>query len=278
LLTRAPFSLTRQDELKAEEAAAQARNEEAKTSLDRFATLASKGWTSRAQLNQAQRDGLVAEKTQAAAQKRLEAVGVELAAAQRGVFVGISSNDRPRYMQRADQLEQQVNNLAETLAERDQRLVRLNEKLAEEKARYAVLAAAVTVAPATGNIWETLISPGQQVHRGQELLRVLDCDRAVVTAVVSEAVYNRLQVGSSARFLPRGGREELVGRVTRLTSASPSSVAVRPSALAGETYRVTVSVPKIAEGESCIVGRTGRLNFDDRPLEIAAAANRSALP
>jgi multidrug resistance efflux pump len=113
-----------------------------------------------------------------------------------------------------------------------------------------VLAAAVTVAPATGNIWETLISPGQQVHRGQELLRVLDCDRAVVTAVVSEAVYNRLQVGSSARFLQRCGREELVGRVTRMTSASapPSSFAVRPSALGGETYRVTVSVPKIAEG------------------------------
>jgi hypothetical protein len=71
----------------AEVAAAQARNE-AKTSLDRFATLAS---TSRAQLNQAQRDGSVAEKSQAAAQKRLEAVGVELAAAQRGVFVGTTT-------------------------------------------------------------------------------------------------------------------------------------------------------------------------------------------
>jgi multidrug resistance efflux pump len=274
------LQLEARDELKAELEAAQARNEEAKISFDRFVTLASKGWTSRAQLNQAQRDASIAEKSQAAAQKRLEAVGVEFAAAQRGVFVGVSSNDRPRYMQRADQLEQQVNTLAETLAERDQRLVRLNEQLAGAKARYAVLAAADTVAPAKGNIWETLVSPGQQVHRGQELLRVLDCDRAVVTAVVSEAVYNQLQVGSPARFLPRGGREELVGRVTRLTSASasPSSLAVRPSALTGETYRVTVSVPKIAEGESCIVGRTGRLNFDDVPLEIASAANPGTLP
>jgi multidrug resistance efflux pump len=34
----------RQDELRAELAAAQAKNEEAKTTLDRFATLASKGW------------------------------------------------------------------------------------------------------------------------------------------------------------------------------------------------------------------------------------------
>jgi hypothetical protein len=51
----------RQDELRAELAAAQARNEEANTTLERFATLAGKGWTSRAQLNQAQRDGSIAE-------------------------------------------------------------------------------------------------------------------------------------------------------------------------------------------------------------------------
>jgi multidrug resistance efflux pump len=111
----------RQDELRAELAAAQARNEEANTTLERFATLAGKGWTSRAHLNQAQRDGSIAERSQAAALKRLEAVGVELAAAQRGVFVGIGSGDRPRYMQRTDQLEQQISNLAGTLAERDQR-------------------------------------------------------------------------------------------------------------------------------------------------------------
>jgi hypothetical protein len=36
---------------------------------------------------------MVAEKLEAAAQKRLEAVGVELAVAQRGVFVGIGNND-----------------------------------------------------------------------------------------------------------------------------------------------------------------------------------------
>jgi outer membrane murein-binding lipoprotein Lpp len=45
----------RQDELRAEVAAAQAKNQEAKTSLDRFTTLAGKGWLPRAQLNQAQR-------------------------------------------------------------------------------------------------------------------------------------------------------------------------------------------------------------------------------
>jgi multidrug resistance efflux pump len=210
-------------------AAAQARNEEANTTLDRFATLAGKGWTSRAQLNQAQRDGSIAEKSQAAAQKRLEAVGVELAAAQRSVFVGIGSNDRPRYMQRTDQLEQQISNLTETLAEHDQRLVRLNEQLAAERARYRLLAAADMAAPAKGRIWETPVSPGQQVHRGQEVLRVLYCDRPLITALVGEFIYNQLQVGSPARFLPRGDQQELVGRVIRLSRVSPSNLATHPA-------------------------------------------------
>jgi multidrug resistance efflux pump len=268
----------RQDELRAELAAAQARNEEANTTLERFATLAGKGWTSRAQLNQAQRDGSIAEKSQAAAQKRLEAVGVELAAAQRGVFVGIGTGDRPRYMQRTDQLEQQISNLTETLAERNQRLARLNDQLAGERARYGLLAAAEVAAPAKGRIWGTPVSPGQQVHRGQEVLRVLYCDRPLITALVSESIYNQLRVGSPARFLPRGDQQELAGRVIRLSRVSPSHLAIRPSAPTREAYHVAVSVPKLADGEGCVVGRTGRLKFDDGPSEIAPLAEGQHSP
>src|SRR5262252_2036201 len=240
----------RQGELEADVAAAQARTEEAKTSLDRFTTLASKGWLPRAQLNQAKRDGLVAEKLETAAQKRLEAVGIELTAAQRGVFVGANNNDRPRYMQRVDQLEQQVSNIGETLAERDQRMIRLNDKLAEEKARFNALHAADVVALTKGSVWEILTAPEEQVHRGQDLLRMLDCSETVVTAVVGEAVYRRLQVGSPVRFRPRDGREELPGTVIRLSAASalPANLAIPSSALTPGSYHLTVAVPKLGQG------------------------------
>jgi hypothetical protein len=36
-------------------------------------------------------------------------------------------------------------------------------------------------------------------------------------------------------------------------------------------------VLKLAEEEGCPIGRTGRLNFDEGPSEIAAAAKVSAL-
>jgi len=257
----------RQGELEADVAAARARTEEAKTSLDRFTTLASKGWLPRAQLNQAQRDGLVAEKLEAAAQKRLEAVGVELAAAQRGVFVGGGNNDRPRYMQRVDQLQQQFTNLSEALAERDQRMIRLNAKLAEEKARFDTLLAADVVALAKGSVWEILTAPEEQVHRGQDLLSMLDCSEPIVTAVVGEAVSSRIQVGSPVRFRPRDSHEELPGTVIRLsaTAVLPANLAILSSALGPGSYHLTISVPKLAEG--CLIGRTGRLFFGDGPLE-----------
>src|SRR5262249_55222115 len=153
----------------------------------------------------------------------LEAVGIELTAAQRGVFVGTSNNDRPRYMQRVDQLEQQVGNLAEALQERDQRMIRLNDKLAEEKIRFNALHAAEVIALAKGSVWEVLTAPEEPVHRGQALLRMLDCSEPVVTAVVGEAVSSRIQIGSSVRFRPRDGREELPGTVTHLSAASASA-------------------------------------------------------
>ena len=263
----------RQGELEAEVAAARARSDEAKTSFDRLATLASKGWLPSAQLNQAKRDSLVAEKLEAAAQMRLEAVGIELTAAQRGVFVGTSNNDRPRYMQRVDQLEQQLNTLAEALEERGQRMIRLNDKLAEEKTRFNALHAGDVIALARGSVWEVLTAPEEPVRRGQELVRMLDCSEPVVTAVVGKAVSSRLQIGSPVRFRPRDGREELPGTVTRLSaaSASPSNLAISGSALTPGSYHVTVVVPKLGEG--CLIGRTGRMFFDDiasEPRHFAA--------
>jgi hypothetical protein len=257
----------RQGELEAEVAAARARSDEAKTSFDRLATLASKGWLPSAQLNQAKRDSLVAEKLEAAAQRRLESVGIELAAAQRGVFVGSSNNDRPRYMQRVDQLEQQLSNLVEALEERDQRMIRLNDKLADEKTRFNALHATEVISLAKGSVWEILTAAEEPVHRGQELLRMLDCGEPVVTAVVGKAVSSRIQIGSSVRFRPRDGREELPGTVTRLSAAtaSPSNLAISSSALTPGSYHVTVVVPKLGEG--CLIGRTGRVFFDDFALE-----------
>jgi hypothetical protein len=136
----------RQDELAAELAAAQARNLEAKSSLARAIDLTNKGWRTKAQLDQVYRDSTVAEKLETAAEKRLESVGVELAAARRGVVVGASS-DYLRYQQRVDRLEAEVNKLDAALTDHDRRITNLLGEFAPEVARPRGWAASDVATP-----------------------------------------------------------------------------------------------------------------------------------
>jgi hypothetical protein len=89
-------------------------------------------------------------------------------------------------MQRVDELEQQVSNLAEALAERGQRMIRLNDKLAGEKASSAC---GRRDRSRQGQRLEILTALEERVHGGQELLRMLDCSEPIVTAVVGQILY-----------------------------------------------------------------------------------------
>ena len=269
----------RLDALLATAAAARARNLDAAATLERTSRLAGQGVATLIQATQAQRDADVAAQNEIAANSEVNAAKVELDAARNGVFVGDSYNDRPQSAQRADELRQQVVELEQALAEHDRRVERLAGEIETERARYAQLASADIVAPAKGSVWEVLTAPGEQVHRGQDLVRVLDCSGALVTAVVSEAVYDRLQVGSAARFQPRDGGKDLPGRVVSLTGASdsPANFAIQPASMTRESYHVTVTVPDLVAGQNCGVGRTGRVIFDDQRVDLLSAL-RPALP
>jgi multidrug resistance efflux pump len=264
------------DELKNELAAALARRNETAANLRRMSALAARGVVSRATLDKAQRDDDVALQAVNAAEQRIRASEVELSAARAGSFVGDSYNDRPRSAQRADELEQQLADLTAEVRQRELRLGRLRTELEEERARFADLAAASIVAPSTGSVWEVLTAPGEEVRQGQEVVRMLDCNSAVVTAAVSESVYNRLRIGQPARFRFREGGSEYAGRVVQLSgmAAAPANYAIAPSALIRESYRVTVAVPSLGHSATCHLGRTGRVLFGD-PADDAAAAGGS---
>jgi multidrug resistance efflux pump len=247
---------------------------EAKATLARIVELARTKVESPAALERAKRDYNVATQALAGAESRLEANNVELDAARRGTFIGDSYNDRPRSSQRADELQQEIAELEWTLRAHDERLSRLSADVAEESNRFADLSAATLAAPTRGSVWEVMTAPGEEVRKGQDLLRVLDCSGAVVTAVVSETVYNRLRVGSPATFRFRDGGKDLPGSVVRLTgvAASPANLAIQPAALIKESYHVTVNVPALAAEPGCAVGRTGRVIFEPAPKGAADQA------
>lgn len=259
-------------------AAATATRTEADTAAHRAATLAQSGYGTKAGSEKAQRDLTVAIETENSLRHRLAGIAIELEATRHGSYIGDSYNDRPSSMQRIDELAVRITDLEAELQSRNERIKLLDVQLKKEESRYAELTEAEVVSPVTGTVWEMLVSPGEEVRRGQDLMRLLDCSGVVVTASVTETVYNRLRLGDSARFRLIGETTDHWGTIIRLSglAAPPDNLAILPSSLVNAAYRVHVVIPEFV-GSSCAVGRTGKFVFQSaRPPDSGAARAGSA--
>jgi len=243
---------------------ATARREESTAAAERATSLVRSGTVSTAEFARLTRDRITAEQTEIGARRRLDANKIELTAAQEGTFLGDSYNDRPSSVQREEEMRQRINTLTADLTSADSEMAWLRGEVTQEKIRHSNLSEAAITLPVSGRIWEIMTTPGEDVRAGQPLLRLLDCSGAVVTANVTESVYNHLQVGASARFKPADGGQDLDGVILNLTGAAgaAANLAISPDALSKEPYRVTVSIPELTLGSrDCPVGRTGRVIF-----------------
>jgi len=261
-------------ELTADIAAATAKEAETESALTRATRLKANGWQTDAALDKAERDHKVAVNIAESARQKLTGTRIELEAARRGLFVGDSYNDIPRTAQRLDEVTQQVIDLDGEIDEKTLRITQLQSELTKEEQRFTLRSEAKLTAPVPGRIWEVLTSDGEQVSQGQELIRVLDCGGVLVSAAVSEAVYNALKIGQAATFHLRGESEERQGRVAGLhgLAAAPANLAIQQTALAREPYHVSVEVPNLATGPDCHVGRTGKVTFNTSAGSTAVAA------
>lgn len=260
-------------------AAATARAEEADAAMDRANALIKSGAMTVAETGRLRRDKTVAAEEEAAARQRLEEASVEIDAASHGYFLGDSYNDRPNSAQRAEEMRLRVGDIDAELQAHDARTLSLRADIAEEMERYKKRSDVEVALPASGRVWEVMTAPGEHVNRGQDLMRIVDCASAVVTANVSESVYNRLQIGSPVIFRPSAGGDDYAGTVVNLTGAAgaPGNFAILPTLLLKEGYHVTVAVPGIAENGECDVGRTGRVIFEKSAAEASAPAGLSVL-
>ncbi len=265
------------EESKSNLAAATTRQEETAAVLKRALELDTKGFQPKALLEKVRRDDAIAKQDVLWIEQRIKGIAVELDSAKSGSFLGDSYNDRPRSSQRADELQQQVIELSAQLTEKQSMIRQLQKDIDVERDRLQLNSDAQVLAPSSSTVWELLTASGEHVQRGQELMRLLDCNAALVTAVVSEAVYNRLQMGSSATFRLRDGDVMMPGRVVNLTgvASAAANYAIAPSSLLKEQYRVAVEVPDLTnDGQGCNLGRTGQVIFANQtPSPITAAAN-----
>src|SRR6202043_4111222 len=222
-------------------------------------TLAARGYQTTVAVERAEREEKVTAGSQRSLNHRLFASEVELEAARRGEYVGDSYNDRPSSLQHADELSVRIVETEAELSSRDQRLTKLRADLDAEAVRYSELSNAVLSSPVEAMVWEVLVSPGEEVRKGQDLLRLLDCSGALVTVTVRESVFNQLRIGDKAQFRYSSQSDRYNDTIVRMSgsAAPPANLAIQPTGLSSGGYRVAVSVPDLASSTQCGVGRTG---------------------
>ncbi len=266
-------------DLKAQATGAQAARLEAESALERNKSLANSGVQTKAALERAQRDAIITAETERATNHRLIAVEVELAAARRGEYVGDTYTDRPSSRQQADELSIRIAESESELSARIQRLDKLRGQLAAEQARYESLTNITLLAPIEARVWEVLVSPGEEVRRGQDLLRLLDCSGAVVTSTVRESVFNKLQIGDKAQFRFSDQSTTYNGYIIRMSgiASPPDNLAIQIASPSSGAYRVTLAVPDLAVAQ-CGIGRSGRLVFEPDSAGSGLGAIRGTIP
>jgi len=207
------------------------------------------------------------------ARERVATLEIELAAARDGVYLGDGYNDAPFSGQRLSDIDLRIREaeaeLAEVIARRDD----LDNRLGDEGLRLNRLARMTLRSQVNGSVWEHLAFDGEYVQRGQDVLRLIDCDSTMVTLSVTEPIFNALSKGDKATFRLSGTDIVLDGSVIRLAGAGAEGIytnlAVAPSEKHLERYDVTLLVPELRSDPDlrCKIGRTGRAFFSSRPLD-----------
>ena len=252
--------------------AQRARHKAARRALKRAEGLSRRRIITMSRLDQARRDEHVAATRIEGLRERRKGIEVELNAAQMGTYVGDSYNDTPQSAQRALEVVLEIADLDARISGTRQELEAAERDYADEIRRQEAMAKAVMTAGASGRVWEVLTAPGEYVNRGQELMRLLDCEHSLVSASVSETVYQGLWIGQRAIFKPRSGGADLEGRVVGMNglAAVVSNSAIKQRELSREPYHVTLRFPELNNRFSCQVGRSGLVKFDGDRAKFAA--------
>jgi multidrug resistance efflux pump len=271
-----------QDELRLEEmqaslAAAMAREADAVSAVQRGTALHLRGFQSDEAYERARHAQEIAQYETIAARKRVDSLGAELKAARTGTYLGDNYNDVPSSFQRARELVVRIDEAAAELDKLARKAENVSAQLAAERERFAARAVAALTAPISGNLWTMPAVSGEYVRKGQELLTVVDCSTAMVTASVTDREFNELRLGDAVRFRVAGTPREYAGSIAKLGLASTGGTfAISPEE---HRHQLAVNVPdlKNSPDDTCAIGRTGEVIFGNGDTARIVALLRRSL-
>lgn len=257
----------------ASRSAAEARLRYATLSLERSRRLSKQGIRTGESLEEAQSLAEVAALNLRSAEEASRVAQINLGAAERGILLGDGYNDTPSSGQRISELQARKAEIDANGQAQSAIFNALEGRIRTERLRVNLLTSSALEANVSGLVWDYLAVSGEAVQRGQALLRLVDCDSVIVTLSVTERVYNGIAPGSSASFRMNGSGRLLQGTVTRVAGSGAAAVydtlAIAPSERHLGRFDVTLEVPALREDKQlrCLVGRTGRVFLESRPLD-----------
>ncbi|MBC8048573.1 MAG: HlyD family efflux transporter periplasmic adaptor subunit, partial [Chitinophagales bacterium] len=241
--------------------AARSRYREGEAAYLRAKDLSTRGIQTAALFEKAQSNYETSQKDIEVAEQKVAYLNVELESARNGTFLGDSYNDAPYSTQRIRELDLRLDEIDAELDYLQERQKQLQGQINEENIRLSRMTGAEIASPASGLVWDYRAESGETVQRGQELLRVVDCDTVIVSASVSERLYNRLKTGDAAQFRLLGENVVYNATITRLAGSGAQTryenfaIGATPEHLT--RYDVTLSSSSFREkgGLDCAVGR-----------------------
>jgi multidrug resistance efflux pump len=275
---------TRLAEAKATLESAHSRLRETESTLKRTTDLSARSLITAITLERAQSAFEIAQQDVKSADQRVSALTTELESARNGVFLGDSYNDMPFSSQRIRDFDLRLSDLSADRGQIEQRLTQTEQQIAKERVRLNNLTSAALTAPTAVMVWDRLAESGEHVRRGQDLVRLAECSNLIITASVSESVFNTLTPGAQAQLRLFGDSRVFAATVIRLggsgAGALYANMAVGASAEHLKRFDITLKAPALADHSDleCAIGRTGRLVFSRGPAAaIAQAATRLGL-
>lgn len=187
-------------------------------SLDRTKVLQRERSASRNEIDEAEELETVARRKIDIMQATLTRAGVELEAADQGIFL---QNEVPYLQQRAAELAAKGPQLRASLKEAGDLLSKVGAELAAEEARVASLREATLTAPVPGVVWTCQGNHGQKVKDGETLFQLADSGTVFVEARLHQRHLASVAPGSRATILLPGGRT-LIGRVRGVRTPGPN--------------------------------------------------------
>ena len=215
------------------------------------------------------------------AEARLQRLGVELRAAQDGVFLTDGANDVPYSQQQRDRLILRRQDLQTLLLQETRRIAQLTDEIAEEQNRLVRVDHYDLTLPPSHVVWSVAASPGSAVIEGQTLLDLADCGHRFVAVELPERDFEQIKSGDRTAVRLIGGNDWIEGTVRQVRGSAARAddrllAAQVPTPNPGN-ITVEVSLERSvtpADGNGfCDIGRMAEVRFERSMFGLGHAVN-----